>query len=152
MIPALDAIGLGGIAAVNLIVGTALVESDLRYVKQITGPAVGICQIEPATYNDLRTRFSLKHGDILEKVLKFLNMSMLPFKPDYLMGNMSASVIIARIKYYMHPDPLPSANDWHALSAYHKKIYNTPLGATDITVSQKIFRSVVNGYVHHKTL
>ncbi|XQZ98796.1 hypothetical protein ACOZ4Y_02380 [Komagataeibacter rhaeticus] len=48
--PALDMIGLGGAAAINLLTGTALAESGLTYVQQNGGgPALGLWQMEPCT-------------------------------------------------------------------------------------------------------
>lgn len=147
--PALEAIGLWSEAAEELVTGTAFVESTLNYVKQVGGgPAVGVCQIEPATYSDLCNRV-YSHQPLAGLALKVLNMPAFPATADYLMGNMTASVIFCRLKYYLHPDPLPSANDYGAMAAYHKKIYNTSLGDTEILRSTKIFRSVVLGYAYH---
>lgn len=41
VVPTLNAIGLGGDAAVNLLTGTALVESSLVYLRQVNGPRWG---------------------------------------------------------------------------------------------------------------
>jgi len=147
--PPLDFMGLGGLSAENLIIGTGIIESRLTYIKQTPGPALSLWQIEPATYNDLRTRSCLKYPKIVSKMLQFLKMDMLPFKADYLAGNLYAAVMIARMKYYFDRDPLPAADDFEAMALYYKRIYNTYKGATDIKVASAIFRSVVMAYAYH---
>src|SRR5258706_9966058 len=55
--PALIAIGLNSEAAINLLLGTAAQESNMgTYVKQTTGPALGLFQCEPLTYDDIWDR------------------------------------------------------------------------------------------------
>lgn len=147
--PSLDFIGLGGLAAENLEIGTAIIESRLTYIKQITGPALSLWQIEPATYNDLRTRSCLKYPEIVKKMLMFLKMEMLPFRADYLAGNLYAAAMISRMKYYFDKEPLPDAYDFEGMARYYKRIYNTAEGATDLKVATDIFRSVVLGYTYH---
>ncbi len=147
--PTLLAIGLYSQSAEVLLAGTALVESDFSYLKQVNGPAVSIMQIEPASYNDIRTRMILGHPDITKKALDFLAMDMFPFKADYLIGNLYAAVMFARFKYYLNSAPLPAADDFSGLAQYHKKIYNTLLGATDIEKSTQKFKSIVLGYTYH---
>lgn len=147
--PPLEFIGLGGLAAENLIVGVGVIESRLAYVKQLTGPALSPWQIEPATYNDLRTRSCLKYPEIVAKMLQFLKMQMLPFKADYLAGNLYAAVMIARMKFYFDKEGLPDAQDHEGMAKYYKRIYNTHEGAADVKVASDIFRSVIMGYAYH---
>lgn len=147
--PTLLAVDLWSEAAEVLIAGTAFVESDLSYVKQIHGPAVGVMQMEPATYNDLRTRMILGHADKTKKALDFLAMDMFPFKADFLVGNLYASVMFARFKYYLNKEPLPGSMDFINLAKFYKKIYNTPLGAADINVATAKFKSIVLNYAYH---
>ena len=52
--PALQEIGLWSQVAENLVLGTAVTESRLKYLKQLgKGPALGIFQMEPFTHNDI---------------------------------------------------------------------------------------------------
>jgi len=148
--PALQGIGLWSEAAEELVTGTALVESNLNYVKQVGGgPAVGICQMEPATYADLCARLFEKHRELYDVIRGYLFMTVIPTSINYLAGNTTASVIFCRLKYYLHPDPLPAAHDFAAMAAYHKKIYNTASGAADVYRNTKMFKSVVLGYPYH---
>jgi hypothetical protein len=65
--PALALIGLGGAAAEELMLGTALQESGGGWrLAQAAGPALGIWQMEPATFTDLATIF-LSHEPALAR-------------------------------------------------------------------------------------
>ena len=56
--PALTKINLWSRSAEELILGTAIVESGLTYLKQRgEGPALGLWQGEPATHEDLYTNY-----------------------------------------------------------------------------------------------
>ena len=56
--PALDKLGLWSPSAEELVLGTAIVESGLTYIRQWgDGPALGLWQVEPSTQNDLYTNF-----------------------------------------------------------------------------------------------
>jgi len=46
--PTLEELGMFSAAASELVLGTAIQESRLTYIKQLgTGPALGVCQMEP---------------------------------------------------------------------------------------------------------
>lgn len=150
--PTLQSINLWSESAENLLLGTAICESSLVYLKQMTGPALSIYGIEPFTYNDLRTRLIVKYPTIRDNILQTLNMSSIPSNPNYLIGNITAAIIFARLKYYMCPDPLPDAKNAMALAEYYKKIYNTADGAASVNVAAKIFLSVVVGYPFKPTV
>ena len=52
--PTLKKLGLYSLAAERLIVGTIYQESHAKYLKQLgNGPALGVIQMEPATYGDI---------------------------------------------------------------------------------------------------
>ena len=56
--PALSKINLWSPSAEELVLGTAIVESGLTYIRQWgDGPALGLWQVEPSTQNDLYTIF-----------------------------------------------------------------------------------------------
>ena len=56
--PALSKINLWSPSAEELVLGTAIVESGLTYIRQWgDGPALGLWQVEPSTRNDLYTNF-----------------------------------------------------------------------------------------------
>ena len=58
IVPTLKKIGLHSDAAVQLLLGTAVQESRLMYLKQLKGgPAIGFYQIEVITLNDIYVNF-----------------------------------------------------------------------------------------------
>ncbi|RFD18478.1 hypothetical protein DY926_16415 [Komagataeibacter melaceti] len=127
--PALAHIGLGGDAAVNLLAGTALVESGLAYTRQIHGPALGLWQMEPATHDDIwatflpDVRLSLLRGAVLDLAAHW------PARLAQLAGNLPYACAMARLKYYRAPEPLPAATDAAAMCRMWKGTYNSNLGA-----------------------
>src|SRR6056300_1676988 len=69
IIPALDVLGLNSKAAQELLLGTAIQESRLTYLKQIGGgPALGLYQIEPATHHDLYANY-LSYRPLLRELM-----------------------------------------------------------------------------------
>jgi len=67
--PALLHIGLDTLAATRLVVGTALTESRLTYLKQVGGgPALGFFQMEPNTHDDIWENYLRFRRDMAKKV------------------------------------------------------------------------------------
>ena len=120
--------GMWSEAAENLLVGTAIMESDLAYLKQKNGPALGVYQIEPFTHKDITERYieESKFRDEFNNM--FDNMVGWPYPDEFdinqLIFDLRYATMIARIKYWMSVEPLPSANVIHALGHYWNKNYN----------------------------
>ena len=145
LVPALKIIGLYSIGANVLMLGTALIESDLVFIEQIgSGKGLGIYQIEPSTYADLQ-RYLNRHenGRLKETCLSACFYHCYP-SDDALVHNLRYATIMARIKYWMRPEPLPRQDDAEAMSAYHKRFYNSMLGKTDPKSSVLIFERVMS--------
>lgn len=132
IIETLKEVDLHSDSAVELLMGTAAVESNLgEYIKQVNGPALGIFQMEPETY-----------FDIWENYLKFkpmtfsknYNIEHLQGKQLYKHGadtmryNLKYAIIMTRLHYLRRPEPLPKANDIEGLAYYWKSYFNTRLG------------------------
>ena len=119
--------------AVELLLMTAAVESNFgTYIRQITGPALGIFQCEPATHDDLVWRFLPSRPDYLKLFLKFCwNKTEFPTAIT-MKHNLQYAVLIARLKYLTVPAAMPTAKDTLGLAMYWKKYYNTHLGAGTI--------------------
>jgi hypothetical protein len=117
-------------AAVNLLLGTAVVESKLTYLRQLGGgPALGLYQIEPATLTDVYKNYLDYRPDLRERLhRRFINQLTGPQK---LVGNLHFATMIARLIYYRAPGALPEAHDLHGLADYWKAHYNTEQGAGD---------------------
>lgn len=121
--PALKALDMFSISAMHLMLCTALVESNLKHLKQLpNGPALGLLQMEPETYFDVK-RYLYTREDILNKVLKHCQYSFMP-RTDALVSNLAFSAMMSRIKYWMIPEPLPHYTDSCALANYYELYYN----------------------------
>lgn len=122
--PALGKLGLpGGEAAIRLVLGTAVQESNLRKLRQDpSGPARGVFQVEPATLQDCYDNFLNFRPDLLAKVDSFL--APWPDKTAQLATNLIYAAAICRIVYRRAPDPLPAADDLDGLGKYWDRFYN----------------------------
>jgi len=129
--PTLHYLGLHSTAAENLLLGTAVQESRLKYLKQIGGgPALGVFQIEPATHKDVWDNFLEFRPDLASKVRGIASQRTFFKNADSeLMFNLRYSAAIARLIYLRAPAKLPRYDDIEGLARYWKTYYNTTLGA-----------------------
>ena len=126
--PALLTISLGGDAAEEQMLGTALQESGGgKYLVQIGGPARGVWQMEPATHSDLWKNY-LAYRHTLFDAMNSLKAPGLEGAMQ-LSGNLLYACAMARLVYARHPDPLPAAGDLEAQAELYKRVYNTAGGA-----------------------
>lgn len=130
--PSLHGVGLWSLAAERLVIGTAIQESNLTYLRQIKGPALGLWQVEPATHRDLWKNW-LWHRPLFVGLIRQTAMVDIPNgnTPDdeLLVFNLRYAAIVCRLLYRRIPAALPDADDWPGLAAYWKKSYNSHLGA-----------------------
>lgn len=130
--PACEAIGLHSPAAEELLLGTACQESKCgTFLKQLgVGPALGIFQMEPATYKDLWANFLSGRPELAQK-LRWMapDHDEQPPHAAEMVWNLRYAAAMARVHYYRVKDPLPAAGDIAAQAAYWKRFYNTPKGA-----------------------
>lgn len=126
--PALEAIGLWSQEAEQLVLGTAIHESGLVYLKQINGPALGYWQMEPATHDDVWNRMPRD----IRRGFAIFGSADGSAEDLYLRNDYAAAM--CRMKYRLSPGPIPMTLT--AQAAYWKLYYNTPLGAG--TVSEYI--------------
>lgn len=114
-------------AAENLLLGTAAQESHMgRYLKQIRGPARGIYQMEPGTYDDIWRSYLIYHPE-MEKVIESLILQNFT-DSGQLAGNLYLATAMARIHYFRVSAPLPKVNDLKGQANYWKFYYNTHRG------------------------
>lgn len=128
--PTLEYIGWSSPAAERLVLGTGITESRLRYIKQLgSGPALGIYQMEPATF-----------ADIIENWLRFrpenalfdnLRDSRPSTKAEEVIYNLAYASAMTRAHYRRQTEPLPNESDPMGMAQYWKDHYNTHLGAGD---------------------
>jgi len=124
--PALEAIDLYSEAAAELLLGTAIQESRLVYLKQIGGgPALGLFQMELATHDDIWINYIKYHDDLKGKILDISKFG----DSSHLIWNLYYAAAMCRVHYYRDPEALPEAGDISRLAAYWKRVYNTAAGA-----------------------
>lgn len=141
--PALEDIGHWAQAAEHLVLGTALVESSLTYLHQLNGPALGLWQCEPATHADIWTNYLAYRPELARKVMVAAGRgTRTPRQPpdEWLVYNLRYAAAICRVHYLRAPEAIPE--DAEGLAAYHKRYYNSALGATELERSIPIFREV----------
>jgi hypothetical protein len=104
-------------AAVNLLLGTAAQETGFgTYLRQSNGPALGVFQMEPQTFDWLQG----KYGDYYPKITQA--------SFEQLEWDLWLAIIMARLRYRVVRAPLPEADDLEGMAAYWKQWYNTPAG------------------------
>lgn len=131
--PAIQALGLWSDAVGQLLLGTALQESGLVHRRQIGGgPALGLFQCEPASYDDTYANYLRYPGraDMLAAVLKLAQRTEWP-EADWLVAHDKFATAIARIKYLRSPMPIPDVNDIPGMARIYKLVYNGPGAATE---------------------
>ncbi len=125
--PALEAIDLYSEAAEELLLGTAIQESRLTYLKQIGGgPALGLFQMEPATHDDLYVNFLAYKQELSAKVGQLI---VTPIPAAEMIWNLYYAAAMCRIHYYRVKEALPEVGDISRQAAYWKAHYNTIKGA-----------------------
>jgi len=108
--PALKKLNLWSLSAEELVLGTAIVEGGLTYLKQRgDGPALGLWQVERATYDDLYTNFLNYRPELGSKLMELRapGLSM----GENLATNLIYGAAVCRLCYYSKSDALPAAGD-----------------------------------------
>jgi hypothetical protein len=132
IIPCLRVLGhhnarFDGDAVRALLLGTAMVESNLQHLQQIGGPAAGLWQVEPRTHDDCWANWLA-----FRPAEHALYRSLCALEPhsDEMRWNLLYACAMARLVYWRARERLPDL-DAMALAGYHKRHYNTAQGATD---------------------
>lgn len=123
----LNELGLYSEDALNLLLGTAAQESAFgTYIKQKgNGPALGVFQMEPNTFNDIVNNW-LRHDSLLySTVLHIVGQEGL--KSDRMQWDLKLAIVMCRLHYRRIKESLPNTIEGYAY--YWKKYYNTYLGA-----------------------
>lgn len=131
IIPALKDLQLESQVAVDLMLFTCAAESDGgRYLKQINGPALGIYQMEPATYNDIWRNYISGNGRINLIMLSCFDCPSMP-PEDRLIHDLRFATAMTRLYYSRIAAPLPLNSDPLLLWYYYKNYYNTKEGKAE---------------------
>lgn len=127
--PALIDLLLYSEEAMELMVFTCANESNGgEFLKQVDGSALGIFQMEPATYNDLWINYINHKPGILLQLQHLFSVNGMPSE-ERMVYDLRFATAMARIKYGRVTEPLPLEwRDTEGLYVYYKKYYNSDLG------------------------
>jgi hypothetical protein len=131
-------------AATQLLLGTAMVESNLKYIRQLDhGPALGVYQMEPATHDDVYNNYLRYNSELGAEVMAL----SIEGQAEEMIGNMFYATAMCWMQYnrFRKITPLPAYGEYIVMANYHKKYYNTAKGHTDVIQSAKIFKQIVEG-------
>lgn len=132
--PPLEFLDLYSKEAESLILGTMAVESKLGlYLHQVNGVALGICQMEPNTHNDIWHCFlsATSKQELSKKILLYFGLSTRPHA-ELMLYNLRYAIVMCRLHYLRFSKPLPQMDDIQGMAEYWKQYYNTPLGKGSI--------------------
>lgn len=115
--------------AMELLVFTCAVESEGgTYLKQVKGPALGIYQMEPETYNDIWDNYIRHKSSLLMILGSNFGAFTLPDE-SRLIYDLRYATAMARIHYARIAEALPAKDQVQDLWRYYKAYYNTDQGA-----------------------
>lgn len=144
--PACERIKMRSDAATNLLLGTCAQESHLgKYFHQIEGPALGIFQMEPATYEDIMDNYLNRRKDIYDRLATGIKFDLTPGISSLkcIIHNLWFASAMCRIHYYRVKEPLPAYDDIEGLAYYWKTYYNTKYGKGTPTEFVENFKRLV---------
>lgn len=143
--PALAIIGRHSPDAEALVLGTAMQESNLKYLRQLgAGPALGLFQMEPATHDDIWDNYLTFRNSLAAAVN---SVRAEGYGAGELAWNLMYAAAMCRVHYLRVPDQLPDRLDADAMGVYWKEHYNTALGkGTPHEFSEKYQKHVLPLY------
>ena len=111
--------------AADLVFKTGMAESRYRHLRQISGPALGFFQCEPATMDDVWENYVSYRAPIKVRLweLGYKEEDRMSF-----LGNIAVQAAFCRLQYRRDKHPLPSKSDIEAQAEYWKRVYNTVKG------------------------
>jgi hypothetical protein len=128
-------------AAEELLIFTCAVESlGGTYLQQVKGPALGIYQMEPATYNDIWQNYIRNNGSISMRMFSLFHIAFMPSE-DRLIYDLRYATAMTRLHYARVQAPLPDPKNENAIWEYYKKYYNSVLGKAEKRESIKKYHS-----------
>ena len=117
---------------VELLMLTAAQETLLgKYLRQITGPARGVFQMETGAYRDLYQNYLLHKDPQLIKTVESYYAQGWDFEMN-MMCNLMYQIAMARVYLLRIPEALPSKDDIDEMARYYKQYWNTYLGKATV--------------------
>lgn len=130
--------------AMELLVFTCAIESlGGTYLKQIKGPALGIYQMEPETYNDIWHNYINNKKDLSLLMATNFECNLIPAE-DRLIYDLRFATAMARIHYARVSEEIPKKENLKEVWNYYKRYYNTLLGAAQEDHSFRQYLSFIN--------
>jgi len=127
--PALEALNAWTTHAEMLVMGTAAVESGLKYTRQMgDGPALGYFQMEPDTFNDCWTNY-LDFRPVLKALVLCTRNGEGPPNAEEMVTDHKFAAAMCRVRYMRVPSAIPI--EPKAMAGYWKQHYNTVHGKGD---------------------
>jgi hypothetical protein len=126
--------------AEELLMFTCAAESNGgQYLKQIKGPALGIYQMEPSTYNDIWQNYIKEKTNVALVLLSNFEAARMPSE-DRLIYDLRFATAMARLHYARIPEKLPGHLDVVGIWEYYKKYYNTAAGSAqqDLAIAKYV--------------
>lgn len=131
--------------AEELLIFTCAAESlGGTYIRQVNGPALGIYQMEPETYNDLWQTYLKNKTHLCMILLSNFDLCFQP-SPERLIYDLRFATAMTRLFYSRIPTPLPKADDIEGLWFYYKRYYNTEKGKATMKETIKKYHDFLRG-------
>lgn len=131
--PVLEDLGVWSLPAEALVLGTAAQESQFVNLHQVGGgPALGLWQMEPATFDDLFVSYLAFRPGLDRTVRALISAANAAGRPPLaleLAWNLRLGAAMCRLHYLRAPFELPVVGDVAGMARAWKEFYNTPGGA-----------------------
>ena len=137
--PAIADLNLYSEDAVELLIFTCANESQGgTYLSQIKGPALGIYQMEPNTYNDIWQNYIHNNQSLLLQLTHNFDLHQMPSE-QRMIYDLRFATAMARIHYDRVKAKIPPARDIDGLWNYYKTYYNTSEGKADVMKAKNAY-------------
>lgn len=143
IIPTLAPLQIRSESMAELLVFTCAVESaGGTYVRQINGgEALGIYQIEPASYSDVWNNYILRKPDIVNLLALHFGITRIP-EPSSLITDLRLATFMCAY-YYQHKKCMPLDKEVETLWGLYKEFYNTSKGKAQKETSIKAYQKFI---------
>lgn len=116
-----------------LLLGTCATESQFGHylTQEKSGPALGIYQMEPNTYDDLLENYLKRRDNLRQKIFNACDIPLDSHpSAERMVWDLRFATLMARLKYWTIPEPIPDADDLSAIADYYVRYYNAGGAAT----------------------
>lgn len=111
-------------------------------MKQEGGPALGIYQMEPVTYNDIWTNFIKFKPTLMTMMINNFGCGRVPSE-DRLIYDLEFATVMCRIHYMRNHEEIPDHKDPELIWSYYKRFYNTAMGSAEKNKSLALYHQFI---------